>query len=70
MKRTFVLSIMAAFIFSGVATSARAQGIKVAAVINLTGPASAWGQYHAKGLQDYIRYVNEVKGGAGAKRSI
>ena len=68
MKRIFVLAIMAAFLFSGVATSALAQGIKVGAVINLTGPASAWGQYHAKGLQDYMRYVNEVKGGVGGRK--
>jgi len=68
MKRIFVLLIMVAFIFSGVATSARAQGVKVGAIINLTGPASAWGQYHAKGLQDYMRYVNEVKGGVGGRK--
>jgi branched-chain amino acid transport system substrate-binding protein len=37
--------------------------IKVGAVINLTGPASSWGKFHAKGLQDYCRYVNEKKGG-------
>ncbi|HTZ38658.1 MAG TPA: ABC transporter substrate-binding protein, partial [Syntrophales bacterium] len=37
--------------------------IKIGAAINLTGPASTWGQYHAKGTQDYFRYVNEVKGG-------
>jgi branched-chain amino acid transport system substrate-binding protein len=40
-----------------------AKDIKVGAAINLTGPASTWGQYHAKGQQDYFRYVNEVKGG-------
>ncbi len=40
-----------------------AREIKVGAAINLTGPASTWGQYHAKGTQDYFRYVNEVKGG-------
>ena len=34
--------------------------IKVGAAINLTGPASTWGQFHAKGQQDYLRYVNEV----------
>ncbi|MGC8605052.1 MAG: ABC transporter substrate-binding protein [Desulfomonilaceae bacterium] len=45
-----------------------ADPIKMGAVINLTGPCSSWGKYHAKGLQDYIRYVNEVKGGvAGSK---
>ena len=40
-----------------------AKTIKVGAAINMTGPASTWGQYHAKGQQDYFRYVNEVKGG-------
>jgi branched-chain amino acid transport system substrate-binding protein len=40
-----------------------AKTIKVGAAINLTGPASTWGQFHAKGQQDYFRYVNEVKGG-------
>ena len=42
--------------------------IKVGAAINLTGPASTWGQFHAKGQQDYFRYVNEVKGGVGGKK--
>ena len=36
--------------------------------MNLTGPASAWGQYHTKGHQDYFRYVNEVKGGVGGRK--
>ncbi len=42
---------------------ADAKTIKVGAAINMTGPASTWGQYHARGQQDYFRYVNEVKGG-------
>ena len=37
-----------------------AKDIKVGAAINLTGPASTWGQYHAKGQQDYFKYINEV----------
>ncbi|MCK7515461.1 MAG: ABC transporter substrate-binding protein [Desulfobacterales bacterium] len=45
------------------APAAHAKDIKVGAAINLTGPASTWGQYHAKGQQDYFKYVNEVKGG-------
>ncbi len=50
------------------APALQAKDIKVGAAINLTGPASTWGQYHAKGTQDYFRYVNEVKGGIkGAK---
>ena len=35
--------------------------IKVGAIINLTGPASTWGQFHAKGHKDYFKYVNEER---------
>ena len=45
-----------------------ARNIKVGAAINLTGPASTWGQFHAKGHQDYFRYVNEVKGGVAGRK--
>jgi branched-chain amino acid transport system substrate-binding protein len=45
-----------------------AEPIKVGAAINLTGPASSWGQYHAKGHQDYFNYVNEVKGGVAGRK--
>ncbi|HOF88666.1 MAG TPA: ABC transporter substrate-binding protein [Armatimonadota bacterium] len=34
----------------------------------MTGPASTWGQFHAKGQQDYFKYVNEVKGGVAGKK--
>jgi ABC-type branched-subunit amino acid transport system substrate-binding protein len=52
----------------GAVTGVSAKDIKVGAVINLTGPASTWGQFHAKGHQDYFRYVNEVKGGIGGNK--
>ena len=42
--------------------------IKVGAAINLTGPASSWGQFHEKGQRDYFRYVNEVKGGVAGHK--
>jgi branched-chain amino acid transport system substrate-binding protein len=45
-----------------------AKNIKVGAAINMTGPASTWGQFHAKGQQDYFRYVNEVKGGIAGNK--
>jgi branched-chain amino acid transport system substrate-binding protein len=45
-----------------------AKTIKVGAAINLTGPASTWGQFHAKGQQDYFRYVDEVKGGVAGNK--
>ncbi len=49
-------------------TAAIAKVIKVGAAINMTGPASTWGQFHAKGQQDYFRYVNEVKGGVAGNK--
>ncbi len=61
-KGFFVILCTIGLIFVGV-NMGLAKEVKIGAVINLTGPASSWGQYHAKGQQDYIRYVNEVKGG-------
>jgi branched-chain amino acid transport system substrate-binding protein len=67
MRKLFiVLSIVVitvGFISLAMVTGVSAKDIKVGAIINLTGPASSWGQYHAKGQQDYTRYVNEAKGG-------
>jgi branched-chain amino acid transport system substrate-binding protein len=67
MRRLFnflaVTLIVAGFISFGMVTTASAKDIKVGAVINLTGPASSWGQFHAKGHQDYTRYVNDAKRG-------
>jgi len=45
--------IVVGMIAIGIPTGAFAKDIKVGAVINLTGPASTWGQFHAKGQQDY-----------------
>ncbi len=59
--------LLAAALLAMPATSPAAAPVKVGAAINLTGPASTWGQYHAKGTQDYLRYVNEVKGGVGGR---
>ena len=47
---------------------AETKTIKVGAAINLTGPASTWGQFHEKGQRDYFRYVNEVKGGVAGNK--
>jgi ABC-type branched-subunit amino acid transport system substrate-binding protein len=58
-----VMVIAVGLISLNIATSASAKDIRVGMVINLTGPASTWGQFHAKGVKDYFRYVNEVKGG-------
>lgn len=72
MRRLFILAtvsvIVAGMITLGFPGGAAAKDIKVGAVINLTGPASTWGQFHAKGQQDYTRYINEVKGGIGGNK--
>jgi branched-chain amino acid transport system substrate-binding protein len=62
-----VITIMAALVYAS-ATPLEAKTIKVGAAINMTGPASTWGQFHAKGQQDYFRYVNEVKGGVAGNK--
>jgi branched-chain amino acid transport system substrate-binding protein len=71
MKKVFCgilfVCITGLVIFSLIA-NAEAKTIKVGAAINLTGPASTWGKFHAKGQQDYFRYVNEVKGGVGGNK--
>jgi branched-chain amino acid transport system substrate-binding protein len=67
LKWLVILTVVAGVALPGQATRADAAAIKVGAAINLTGPASTWGQYHAKGQQDYFRYVNEVKGGVAGR---
>ncbi len=64
MKKINILTVIIAslFLLAGY-TTGQAKTIKVGAAINMTGPASSWGQFHEKGTRDYFRYVNEVKGG-------
>ena len=68
MKKMFIFAVIIGIFCISLSVSGWAQPIKIGAVINLTGPASSWGQYHAKGHQDYIKYVNEVKGGIGGRK--
>jgi len=72
MRKLMVLAtvclVMVGLIAIGIPTGVLAKDIKVGAVINLTGPASTWGQFHAKGQQDYFRYINEVKGGIAGNK--
>lgn len=71
MRRSIWVSVLTIIVFLGslgVAAQAGAKEIKVGAAINMTGPASTWGKFHAKGHQDYFRYVNEVKGGVGGNK--
>jgi len=68
MRKVFTFLLVGGFICFGLGTFAWAKPIKAGAIINLTGPASSWGQFHAKGHQDYIRYINEVQGGVGGNK--
>ncbi len=68
MRKVSILALIAGFVCFGFGTSLWAKPIKVGAVINLTGPASTWGQFHYKGHKDYFRYVNEVRGGVGGNK--
>ena len=68
MKKLFIFGMIVGMICLGFVVSSGAQPVKIGAVINLTGPASTWGQYHAKGHRDYINYVNDVKGGIAGRK--
>jgi len=68
MKKLFIFAIMIGVFCFSLSVSGWAQPVKIGAVINLTGPASTWGQFHAKGHRDYINYVNDVKGGVGGRK--
>ena len=65
-RRNILVALLALVLI--LPTIAMAKTIKVGAAINMTGPASTWGQFHAKGQQDYLRYVNEVKGGVAGNK--
>ena len=68
LKVWFVVVMVMGFMVLTITSGAMARDIRVGAVINLTGPVSTFGQFHAKGHQDYVRYVNEVKGGVYGKK--
>jgi branched-chain amino acid transport system substrate-binding protein len=68
MKKCFIFAIIIGIFCFSLSVSGWAQPIKIGAVINLTGPASTWGQYHAKGHRDYVNYVNDVKGGIAGRK--
>ena len=63
-----IIGVIVGLMVLGVSGWAAAKVVKVGAAINMTGPASSWGQFHARGQQDYFRYVNEVKGGVAGNR--
>ncbi|MCK9274760.1 MAG: ABC transporter substrate-binding protein [Syntrophales bacterium] len=64
MKKSLLVICVAMIMMIGhAAGTCAAESVRIGAAINLTGPASTWGQFHAKGQQDYFTYVNETKGG-------
>jgi branched-chain amino acid transport system substrate-binding protein len=67
-KNVILAAILATIFLCFGVFDAQAKTIKVGAAINLTGPASSWGQFHEKGQRDYFRYVNEVKGGVSGNK--
>jgi len=66
--RKCILTVVVTLLCALLISNADAKTIKVGAAINMTGPASTWGQFHAKGQKDYFRYVNDVKGGIGGRK--
>jgi ABC-type branched-subunit amino acid transport system substrate-binding protein len=68
MKKVFILAMITGIICISLAATGWAQPVKIGAVINLTGPASSWGQYHAKGHQ-IMSNINDVKGGMPGEKS-
>ena len=68
MMRNVAIAVLAVLMIGAGPPPVLAKTIKVGAAINMTGPASTWGQFHAKGQQDYFRYVNETKGGVGGNK--
>jgi branched-chain amino acid transport system substrate-binding protein len=68
MRHLYIFTIVLGVICIGLASSSGAQPIRIGAVINLTGPASTWGQYHAKGHRDYFNYINEERGGIAGRK--
>jgi branched-chain amino acid transport system substrate-binding protein len=62
-KALTIVMALALAVLMGWVNDAQTRTLKIGAAINLTGPASTWGRFHARGLQDYLSYVNDVKGG-------
>jgi len=67
-RRNRIILLAAAALVLAWTNAGMAKNIKVGSAINMTGPASTWGQFHAKGQRDYFQYVNEVKGGVAGQK--
>ena len=67
-RRNRIILLATAALVLAWTNAGMAKNIKVGSAINMTGPASTWGQFHAKGQRDYFQYVNEVKGGVAGQK--
>jgi len=67
-KGFMMITGMMLALVAGAGETPAAQNIRVGGAINMTGPASTFGQYHAKGMKDYFRYVNEVRKGVDGRQ--
>ena len=63
-KRLCVLAITI-LLLGGTISAAGAGEIAMGALFDLTGPTSDVGWHYADGVRDYVRYINEEKGGIG-----
>ena len=50
------------------AETATTRHIRIGAIINLTGPYAARGQLNVRGMEDYVRYVNEITSGISGRK--
>ncbi|MDP6038005.1 MAG: ABC transporter substrate-binding protein, partial [Candidatus Latescibacteria bacterium] len=65
MNRCLKIVLVAALLFGSIPAVEGAGEITMGALFDLTGPTSDVGWHYADGARDYVRYVNEEKGGVG-----
>ena len=59
------LCVLVVLLFGGMISVVGAGEIALGGIFDLTGPTSDFGWHYADGVRDYVRYVNEEKGGVG-----
>jgi branched-chain amino acid transport system substrate-binding protein len=65
MNRRFYILVFAILLFGHTVAMEGAGEITMGALFDLTGPTSDVGWHYADGVRDYVRYMNEEKGGIG-----
>ena len=59
------LDVLVVLLIGGMMSAAGAGEIALGGLFDLTGPTSDVGWHYADGVRDYVRYINEEKGGVG-----